>query len=185
MEVTTALGCLAALEDKWPGAKKCRELLEELVDATVKDMRVQISSFSPTPSSESKIVPGVGRKGAVDGKVAATPAGVEKVQTVYSSFKRTANHAEHDGPEEDLKEGILLSGNPLDAESGIGGGRKVKSISNRRASSMTRGGTASRPAPSTPPTQGGGSSSARTGRSPTTTHPEMDYLIFGEFPPIL
>ena len=76
-EVNTALVCLAALESAWPGAKKCKELLQELVEATRLDMKVQ--------------VPGVGRPGSVNGMVPPTPAGVEKVQTVYNSYKRTAN----------------------------------------------------------------------------------------------
>ncbi|KAG8876090.1 hypothetical protein FRB98_007465 [Tulasnella sp. 332] len=81
-EVNTALVCLAALEKSWPGAKKCKELLEELVEAAKVDMRVK--------------VPGVGRPGSVNGMVAPPPPGVDKVQTVYSSYKRAAPPAGDD-----------------------------------------------------------------------------------------
>lgn len=84
-EVNTALLCLSALEKAWPGAKKCKELLEELVEATRRDMRVK--------------VPGVGRPGSVNGLVAPPPPGAESVQTVYSSYKRAAPK-----PGEDIKE---------------------------------------------------------------------------------
>lgn len=43
-------------------------------------------------------VPGVGRPGSVNGLVAPTPPGVDKVQTVYNSFKRGANEGAN--PEE-------------------------------------------------------------------------------------
>ncbi|KAG9009294.1 hypothetical protein FRB94_012240 [Tulasnella sp. JGI-2019a] len=75
-EVNTALVCLGTLEKAWPGAKKCKELLEELVEAAKTDMRVK--------------VPGVGRPGSVNGMVAPPPPGVDRVQTVYSSYKRAA-----------------------------------------------------------------------------------------------
>ncbi|KAG8893648.1 hypothetical protein FRC01_013459 [Tulasnella sp. 417] len=79
-EVNTALLCLDGLEGAWPGARKCKELLQELVEATRQAMRVQ--------------VPGVGRPGSVNGLVDPTPPGVDKVQTVYNSFKRAANEGE-------------------------------------------------------------------------------------------
>ncbi|KAG8914061.1 hypothetical protein FRC00_000909 [Tulasnella sp. 408] len=79
-EVNTALVCLDGLDGAWPGARKCKELLQELVEATRQAMRVQ--------------VPGVGRPGNVNGLVDPTPPGVEKVQTVYNSFKRAANEGE-------------------------------------------------------------------------------------------
>lgn len=82
-EVNTALVCLGALEAAWPGSKKCKELLQELVEATRNDMKVQ--------------VPGVGRPGSVNGLVAPTPAGVDKVQTVYHSYKRAANEGGQEG----------------------------------------------------------------------------------------
>ncbi|KAG8963729.1 hypothetical protein FRC03_002629 [Tulasnella sp. 419] len=80
-EVNTALICLGRLQNAWPGAKKCKELLEELVEVTRGDMRVQ--------------VPGVGRIGSVDGRVDPTPPGVESVQTVYNSFKRAVTEGEN------------------------------------------------------------------------------------------
>lgn len=143
-EVNTALVCLDGLEGAWPGARKCKELLQELVEATRQAMRVQ--------------VPGVGRPGNVNGLVDPTPPGVEKVQTVYNSFKRAANEGEQPAeapPEEpeagpDEKQPRKIKGKP-----------RSKSKPRRLSDS-----------PSPPSTNGSGNASIG--------EMDMDYLVHGE-----
>ncbi|KAG8907057.1 hypothetical protein FRB99_005434 [Tulasnella sp. 403] len=144
-EVNTALVCLGALEGAWPGAKKCREMLEELVEATRRDMKVQ--------------VPGVGRPGSVNGLVAPTPPGVDKVQTVYQSYKRAANEG----------------GEMMDEPGDIGEekpSRKIKAKPRRSVSTTRRRFSESSGSPAS-----GSASVSASGSVVGQGDAEMDYLV--------
>jgi hypothetical protein len=67
-EVRAAIGCLGLLESSWPGAKKCHEILKELVDLTLQKLQDGMPSL-PVVRRTS-----LGDQSVIDGSTIRSPA---------------------------------------------------------------------------------------------------------------